>query len=1043
MEGCGKKSSLVQHKYRIPKKVSETQSDDVHAQSPLSRLADAHQWDNPLQGWTSRSQNKFHPNWKRKRHSEKYGFSDEESGYGQPKVILTNVLKTEVGRKYTETQLITDANLSHGAKLQSDQQTPSSVDTVEIWQIFSPLHESLFISKRQPKVMLTNVLRTKTGRKYMQKDLLTDANLSDANKLQSGEQASSSIASLGSCKKISSQQRCILSKRYERYRRKPNNQNHSNNCESNNALFTLQRCDVVLEDCSVKNKGDWPVKGRRDSKSVCLREASSQNNEIKNRRSDTFLNQQNAYSSPPCKEERRDQIKSSVCKDLNKHHTNDSQQENNPKPVESDGTQKITTSKQDIHVNSPNENSSNSSSSRSQSSITRKHKEVSPATNSPRKKKVNITLPPEEPLNESERNKDTTDSPDPIVLSSDEEGCVEAKEPVYLQTEKGHSPLKKESEQESEVPLSEELSESISGGKTEQVSDEPLKYQPSTNYSTSSEMMDLALEIEFEKVFFGRYKGKATGCARFTPGYGKIPFEVDPGKKMELSLDLLHLRRFGLWMNSDLGSEAILFLWLSPDYIKRIEKERGTSILNKQDKNIEFIFILMPEPLSEEEFVMLNKILVEVSKKNMSPELTESLLWEQAVKEISWEENAFMNYCYQSFQLQLQKDNASMLTKQPSQESKAILAKPNYTLLQKQSNGLYSFSISSAKMNKWKDLTENGPIKNLIIYPPPPAKGGLGVTKEDLECLEYGEYLNDVIIDFYLRYLLLEKTPKELADRSHIFSSFFYKCLTRTEKNSEEDPSLSIAQRRHRGVKRWTRYVNIFSKDYIFVPVNEESHWYIAIICFPWLEEVIYEGSPDQCSLQSNFQKAPHQTETKTEDVRTESVLVFNDSWSNKEEPCINSNLQASDVQPAIVSPGLDSSMSKSSSNNSKNKKLCKRPCILILDSLKASSSRNTVQVLREYLEAEWEAKCKTHREFNKSAMVAFYPRVPKQDNSSDCGVYLLQYVETFFQNPIVNFEFPMRLERWFPRQLVRSKREEIRDLILQLHLQQQQGSKS
>lgn len=30
--------------------------------------------------------------------------------------------------------------------------------------------------------------------------------------------------------------------------------------------------------------------------------------------------------------------------------------------------------------------------------------------------------------------------------------------------------------------------------------------------------------------------------------------------------------------------------------------------------------------------------------------------------------------------------------------------------------------------------------------------------------------------------------------------------------------------------------------------------------------------------------------------------------------------------------------------------------------------------------------------------MIDFYPRVPKQDNSSDCGVYLLQYVESFFQ---------------------------------------------
>lgn len=42
-------------------------------------------------------------------------------------------------------------------------------------------------------------------------------------------------------------------------------------------------------------------------------------------------------------------------------------------------------------------------------------------------------------------------------------------------------------------------------------------------------------------------------------------------------------------------------------------------------------------------------------------------------------------------------------------------------------------------------------LSSLIVYPPPPAKGGLGVTKEDLKCLEYGEFLNDVIIDFYLK----------------------------------------------------------------------------------------------------------------------------------------------------------------------------------------------------------------------------------------------------------------------------------------------------
>lgn len=38
-----------------------------------------------------------------------------------------------------------------------------------------------------------------------------------------------------------------------------------------------------------------------------------------------------------------------------------------------------------------------------------------------------------------------------------------------------------------------------------------------------------------------------------------------------------------------------------------------------------------------------------------------------------------------------------------------------------------------------------------MVYPPPPAKGGISVTNEDLHCLNDGEFLNDVIIDFYLK----------------------------------------------------------------------------------------------------------------------------------------------------------------------------------------------------------------------------------------------------------------------------------------------------
>jgi len=39
----------------------------------------------------------------------------------------------------------------------------------------------------------------------------------------------------------------------------------------------------------------------------------------------------------------------------------------------------------------------------------------------------------------------------------------------------------------------------------------------------------------------------------------------------------------------------------------------------------------------------------------------------------------------------------------------------------------------------------------LFTYPPPPAVGGITVTNEDLYCLNDGEFLNDVIIEFYIK----------------------------------------------------------------------------------------------------------------------------------------------------------------------------------------------------------------------------------------------------------------------------------------------------
>lgn len=50
------------------------------------------------------------------------------------------------------------------------------------------------------------------------------------------------------------------------------------------------------------------------------------------------------------------------------------------------------------------------------------------------------------------------------------------------------------------------------------------------------------------------------------------------------------------------------------------------------------------------------------------------------------------------------------------------------------------------------------------------------------------------------------------------------------------------------------------------------------------------------------------------------------------------------------------------------------------------------------YLEVEWEVRKGSLRSFGKEVMKGSSPRVPQQDNFSDCGVYVLQYVESFFE---------------------------------------------
>ncbi|KAG7465830.1 hypothetical protein MATL_G00157880 [Megalops atlanticus] len=474
------------------------------------------------------------------------------------------------------------------------------------------------------------------------------------------------------------------------------------------------------------------------------------------------------------------------------------------------------------------------------------------------------------------------------------------------------------------------------------------------------------------------------------------------------------------------------------------------------DTDEKYIILIFENGLSIQEQVLLEDILREIGRANGLPDFPAKLSFQEA--------NARL-VRYNNITREKQAGGSGTQTRMSTRTHTATLC---------------------SREDKQKDKAElppasSGPVEKIIVYPPPPAKGGILVTKEDLQCLNMGEFLNDVIIDFYLKYLFLEKLNKEDAQRSHVFSSFFYKRLNQREKRSPTDTTnISIQKKKHNRVKTWTRHVDLFHKDFIFVPINESAHWYLAVICFPGLERPQFEPNP----LYGASMTGPVLVTSSPEEHRSASL------WGETERPCLSRTRQCSraphfsamdasqdmtmhwngscedgfsvlsrtgglhrvstesDDQSSCGEDGSEDGMededgfeSSHATDWGSRPTNCKQPCILIMDSLRGPARSTVVKTLREYLEVEWEVRKGTQRSFGKEVMRGSSPRVPQQDNFSDCGVYMLQYVESFFKNPIPSFHLPMNLSDWFPQHLVKKKREEVKGLILQIQDQQKRDT--
>lgn len=115
------------------------------------------------------------------------------------------------------------------------------------------------------------------------------------------------------------------------------------------------------------------------------------------------------------------------------------------------------------------------------------------------------------------------------------------------------------------------------------------------------------------------------------------------------------------------------------------------------------------------------------------------------------------------------------------------------------------------------------------------------ITQGDFYRLEEAEYLNDTLIEFGLKhhwFAMPEETngTSEAFTRNdiHVFNSFFYKKLSvRNKPGYKETNPDGPSWPAYETVRKWTNKVDVFSKKMLIVPINENLHWYLAVILNP------------------------------------------------------------------------------------------------------------------------------------------------------------------------------------------------------------------
>ena len=157
------------------------------------------------------------------------------------------------------------------------------------------------------------------------------------------------------------------------------------------------------------------------------------------------------------------------------------------------------------------------------------------------------------------------------------------------------------------------------------------------------------------------------------------------------------------------------------------------------------------------------------------------------------------------------KDN---VTNETPEEEKRMLEK-NMVTKKKQASGIIDITDDKGEEEVEVKVVSD-PDREVLCQFPLEMNPNYLLTMGDYKRLEYGRWLNDALVDFYIVVMKLVMLKEEDLQKVYVFDTTFFKRL--------EDSGVDL---------KWTRNVETFKKDLVFVPCCCGNHWFLIVVVKP------------------------------------------------------------------------------------------------------------------------------------------------------------------------------------------------------------------